>query len=224
MDFGRAFLYTFEDRDWIKKVLIAALLTIIPILGTLFVAGWALKITRNVIQGDPEPLAEWDDFGDYLVTGLQVVVIGLVYALPIILISACTSGISFTFLENSSSDELSMGFSAAMFCLSCLSIFYGIFLAFVVPAALGHFAATDQFGAAFRFREVFGLVKAAPVAYLMVLIGSFLAGIVAMLGLILCVIGVLFTSAYAQTIIAHLQGQAYLEATGGASSQVVEAV
>jgi hypothetical protein len=224
MDFGRAFLYTFEDRDWLRKLLIAALLMIIPFLGTMFVAGWALKITRQVIQGDPEPLADWDDFGGYLVKGFQVFVIGLVYALPIILISACTSGLSVTFLENSSGDEFSSAFSVVMLCVSCLSIFYGIFLAFMIPAALGNFAASDQFGAAFRFGEVFGLVRKAPMAYFMVFLGSLLAGIIAMVGIILCFIGVLFTSAYAQTIIANLQGQAYIEATGGVSSQAVETV
>jgi hypothetical protein len=82
-------------------------------------------------------------------------------------------------------------------------------VAFVLPAAIGNFAATGQLGAAFRFNEVFGLVRAAPGAYFMVFLGSIVASIIAGLGLIACIIGVLFTAAYAYMINAHLWGQAY---------------
>jgi hypothetical protein len=66
--------------------------------------------------------------------------------------------------------------------------------------------------AGFRFGEVFGMVRAVPVAYLMALLGGFVASIIASLGVILCVIGILFTAVYAYTINAHLYGQAYNEA------------
>jgi hypothetical protein len=46
----------------------------------------------------------------------------------------------------------------------------------------------------------------------MVLVGGFLAGMIAMVGTIACVIGVFFTIAYANAINAHLMGQAYNEA------------
>jgi hypothetical protein len=57
--------------------------------------------------------------------------------------------------------------------------------------------------------EVFGLVRAAPVAYLLVFVGSIAAGFIASLGTLACVIGVFVTSAYASTVNMHLIGQAY---------------
>jgi uncharacterized membrane protein len=40
MDFGRAFSFVFEDPDWLKKVAIAGLVMLIPVIGQLVVLGW----------------------------------------------------------------------------------------------------------------------------------------------------------------------------------------
>lgn len=224
MDFGKAFAFQFEDPDWLKKIGIAALLLFIPLLGVLWVTGWSLEITKRVIRREPDPLAAWDDFGGLLVRGFQVFIIGFVYALPIILLSTCIS-ILFpsVFDPNASNDNVASAIWVVVVCINCLSLLYGILLAFVIPAALGNFAAKEQFGAAFRFGEVLGLVRAAPMAYLLALIGNFIAGIIAMLGIILCFVGVLITNAYAQSVIGHLVGQAYNEATLKRALEVVEA-
>lgn len=74
-------------------------------------------------------------------------------------------------------------------------------------------AATDNLSAGFRFSEVIRLVRSAPGAYLMVLLGVIISGILGSLGVILCVIGVFFTLAYAMAVNGHLYGQAYREAT-----------
>lgn len=219
MEFGKAFSFPFEDQDWIKKLGIAGLLLIIPILGTLVVAGWALEVTRRVIQRDSQPLPDWSNFGDYIMKGLQMWVIGFVYSLPIILVSACQQG-ALVFMQDGSNTDQTMVTALAVLsaCFACVMIVYGIFIGFFLPAAFGRFAATGQMGAAFRFGEVFALVKAAPAAYLMVLLGSIVAGLVGSLGIILCVVGVLFTYAYAMVVNAHLWGQAYNVASSGQSA------
>jgi hypothetical protein len=57
-------------------------------------------------------------------------------------------------------------------------------MAYVVPAAIGRFADKGNLGAAFQFVQVFALVRNAPTAFLMVLLGYFLAGFIVPLGLI----------------------------------------
>jgi hypothetical protein len=224
MDFGKAFGFQFEDSDWLKKIGIGALLLIIPLLGALWVAGWSLEITKRVIRRDPAPLADWEDFGGYLVRGFQVFIIGFVYALPIILISTCISVLfPSVFDPGSSGEDVSAAIWVVVVCVNCLSLLYGILLAFVIPAALGNFADKEQFGAAFHFGEVLSLVRAAPMAYLLALIGNLLAGFIAMLGIILCFIGVVLTNAYAQSVIGHLNGQAYNEARSKLVLEPVEA-
>lgn len=211
MEFGKAFTFAFEDKDWLKKIGIAGLVMLIPIIGQLTVGGWALEITRRVAQREIETLPDWGAFGDYLMKGLKLFVISLVYALPIILLSLCAN-LPVMFLQDSSDETIITAISILSVCISCVVALLGIVLGFVLPAALAKFAVTGEIGAAFRFNEVFALVRAAPVAYLLVLLGSIVAGLIASLGMILCVIGVIFTSALAYAIQGHLWGQAYNEA------------
>ena len=224
MEFGKAFLYQFDDREWLKKLGIGALLLLIPLLGLLWIAGWSLEITKRVIRRDPEPLADWNDFGGYLVRGFQVFIIGFVYALPIILVSACVSVLFPSAFDPSAGNEIAASAWAAFACVNCVIILYSILLAFFIPAALGNFAAKEQFGAAFRFGEVWGLVRAAPGAYILVFLGSILAGFIAGLGVILCVIGVVITMSYANSVMGNLMGQAYNVATAEEQLELVEEV
>jgi Protein of unknown function (DUF4013) len=211
MNLGKAFTFAFEDKDWLKKLGIAGLVMLIPLIGQLTVSGWALETTRRVIQHEPEELGDWGAFGDYLVKGLKIFVIGIVYALPIILISICAN-LPLMFMGNGDNQSTTSILSLLSTCVSCLAAIYGIALWFLIPAALANFVVSGELGAAFRFSDVFALVRAAPGAYVLALIGGFVAAVLAGLGVILCVIGVIFTIAWAYTIQGHLWGQAYNEA------------
>jgi len=137
MEFGKAFSFAFEDKDWIKKLGIGALLMIIPFIGWLVVAGWGIEITKRVIQHDPQPLPDWSDFGGYLVKGLQVFVIGLVYSLPIILVNICQQGVTLFGQQGDTTDEtILMAVTVFAVCFGCVSFIYSIFLGFILPAAL----------------------------------------------------------------------------------------
>jgi len=209
MEFGKAFTYVFEDDDWIMKTIIAALVSLIPIIGQIIVMGWGLEVTRRVIKQEPNPLPDWSDFGGHIVKGLVAWVIGFVYALPIILIWICPT----VLLAAAGDDETVMTiYSVVSACFGCLTFLYVILLLLLYPAAIGKYVDTGEFGAAFRFGEIWGLVRAAPGAFFMTILGALIAGIIAPLGLILCFIGVLWTQAYAVLINSHLWGQAYNEA------------
>jgi len=87
----------------------------------------------------------------------------------------------------------------------------------MVPPALGNLASTDELGAAFRFGEVFGLLRAAIGPYLLsLLIIAVTALVLSPIGVLLCGIGVLLTSAYLQLLSGHLYGQAYKVAKAAA--------
>jgi hypothetical protein len=215
MDIGKAFTYIFDDQEWLMKVGIAALVTLIPIIGTLAVLGWMLEITRRVIQNQTPVLPAWDNFGGYLSRGFMAFVIGFIYALPVVVISACMQG-ALVPLYNQNNDAMNLAASGLTLVLGCLSVIYGILLGLVLPAAFARYADTGVVADAFKFTEVFKLVRAAPSAYLLVLIGSLLASVAASLGFIACFIGILFTSALAMAVNGHLYGQAYNVARGAA--------
>ena len=210
MNYGYAFSFQFKDNEWIKKFAIAALFTLIPIVGQLFLAGWGLEITRRVIKEDPEPLPEWNDFGTYIVKGIQLIIIGFVYTLPIILVQACTQGVYAAGSEEFYNEDAFVAVSVIVqTCMGCLTFFYSIFLGLFLPAAIGHFAAKGEFGAAFRFGEIFRILKAGPAAYVIVLLASFVMPFIALLGLMFCLVGALFTFPYVLTVMQYLYGEAY---------------
>jgi hypothetical protein len=206
MDFGLAFTFPFKDPDWFKKIIILGLVGLIPIIGQLVVLGWAFEIARRVIRGDYQPLPELD-FGEQLGKGFQVWLIALVYAIPIIL-ATIPLAIADSLAANAGGDAQNI-VAILSVCCSAVIFLYGLFLGFVLPAAIGRFADKGNLGAAFQFGEVFGLVRNNPVAYLLVLLGYVVAGFIAPAGSILCIIGVILTAVYSQAIIYHLTGQAY---------------
>jgi hypothetical protein len=101
---------------------------------------------------------------------LKAFVIGLVYAIPIILVGACQGLIPA--LAGNGDDTVNSIITVVTVCFSCVIFIYAIFLALVLPAAYGKFAASEELGAAFRFSEVVGLVRAAPSAYLIVVLAT----------------------------------------------------
>ena len=57
MDFGSAFSFVFQDEDWIKKILLIAVISLIPIVGQIVALGFALEVMKRVINSDPTPSA-----------------------------------------------------------------------------------------------------------------------------------------------------------------------
>jgi hypothetical protein len=99
-------------------------------------------------------------------------------------------------------------------CTSILSVIYNLLLVFLYPAVYAYFIDhNEEIGAGFRFGSIFGLIKKAPMAYLLVWIGSIIAGVISGLGIIACIIGIIITASYSVLIMFHFYGQAYLEAT-----------
>jgi len=218
MDIGRSFTYVTQDQDWIKKVLLGGVITLIPIAGPLFAFGYMLETMRNIIAEQEVPLPEIGDFGAKLVEGLKVWVISFIYALPLVLFSICAQSGSLApvIAENVDPDTLevltsvSIGVSA---CCGCLLLLYAILMGLILPFAWGKYAETVQIGAAFRLGEIFEMLKSNVGSAVVVLLVNGLAGFVAALvGTIACGIGLIFTLFYAQLVMAFLYGSLYRQA------------
>ena len=211
MNFGSAFSFPFQDPDWLKKITIVAVISLIPIIGQLFLLGWALDITRRVIHNETHLVPDLD-FGAQLMDGFRVLGASMIYVLPIIVVTIPLAILSV--FAGDSPDQATLqtvtGIAGAFFGL--IVIVYSILLAFLLPAAYGNIAAKGEFRAALRFQEVIALVLAAPGAYLIGLLGVIVAGLIVPLGPVLCIVGVFLMSTYYSMVAAHFYGQAYNEA------------
>jgi hypothetical protein len=124
MDIGSSFTYMFEDESWIKKILIGGIVSLVPIVN--FAAlGYVVEVIRNVRDGRPTPLPEWDDFGQYFMNGLWLAIIGLVYSIPFLLLGCimfATTGGFAAMAGNGGPDEATAGALAIIpTCLGCLA-------------------------------------------------------------------------------------------------------
>lgn len=211
MDIGKSFTFVFEDPNWAGKIIIGGLITLIPIVGWLFVIGYLVAIARNIIKGDPQPLPEWSDFGQIFVDGIYGFVIAFVYVLPIIIVS-CVFWAPLSLISPDSGDG-SFLFTLLSCCFSAFVFIYAVIVGwFFIPAALGRYAETSDLASALRFGEVLDVSRADPVAFLIALLIAWVASFLASFGLILCCVGVIFTAFYAQCVTGHIYGQAYLSA------------
>jgi hypothetical protein len=215
MDVGRSFSYVTDDEEWWKKILIGGLLTLIPVIGGFYGMGYMIETLTNVIRGREVPLPEAvDDFGGKLVKGLLSWVISLIYALPLIIVSACAgagSGVFANAIDDPQTGE-TVGVVWSV-CFGCVSFLYGILMGLVLPFALATYADTGQLGDALKLGKIFGMLKENIGPAFVVLLVSMLAGILAAIaGTILCGIGLFVTALYAQLVMAYLYGNLYLKA------------
>ncbi len=220
MDLGRAVGFVFEDQDWLKKVLIGGVVWLIPIVGQLLAVGYGLEVARRVVKGHPQPLPEWDEWGTKIVEGFMNGVIGFVWALPIIVVASCF-GFLLIPLTNSGGDEVGFLSIVLSLCIGLIVLIYSLALALVLPAAVMNYVTTGELGAAFRFGEIFGMVRANLGAYLMVLVvTAIVTPLISMVGSVALGCGALFTSFYATLVMYHAYGQAYRTAAGNVEGAV----
>ncbi len=200
--------FIFKDEYWFKKITLPAICILIPLIGQVVVAGWSLKIAKNVIDGIEEPLPDLD-FVEDLKRGIFFLGIQIVYSVPTYLFSSIIVWLSTTLIKNitMSMDEISV--------LTLLSfIFYTIILIFFTicaQIAQMNFITKNDFKAAFKLKEIWHLFTANPFDWILVyMIGSLLFFILSPLGLLVCIIGLFFSITYISAVTSHLTGQAYL--------------
>ena len=224
MQIGKSFTYAFEDAKWFSKLLIGAIISIVPILNFAW-GGYTTEIMRRVFRNDPEPLADWDDFGRKFMDGLILVVAGFIYALPFLLLTIPLFPIFFAAFSDSSSlqDTMAMVSGGLSIVIICLLSLYGLFLTVFFPAVQINFAHKGSFGSCFEIGAIikratgdFGNYLLAWLMYLVFafvigLIGGTIAGILAIIPCIGWILSLLITAVMTPLIgvvYAHLFGQA----------------
>lgn len=228
MDAEKSFTFPFEDKEWISKLGLGALILMVPIL-TFAWSGYLVDIIRNVMSGNPKPLPAWDDLGKKFNEGLILFGAMLIYASPIIVAVCLPLGIttaSGLFSGNNNSQDMSRIITEAggilFLGLLCVAFLYGLVLSILYPAILILFAREGTFAACFKLREAMTLIRknAGPffIAWALGLAASLGAGLLAgfanlAIGFIPCigwVIGLALSfasSIYANAVYAHLFGQ-----------------
>ena len=216
MDIGKALTFVTEDKKWIEKILVAALL-VFSVIGILAVLGWMAEITRRVIRQDAELLPEWSNLGKYFVDGLIVAAIGFVWMLPFLLLTLCAAVFAGVVASISTDGGNDGGLAIWLnVCIAFVSLPYALAVSFLVPPMIGIYAMQGTFAEAVNPAKAWRLARANIGGFL---VAWLLAGVVGFaastIGTILCLIGAYPLGAYAVAVSGHLYGQACREGMAG---------
>lgn len=208
MNFGLAFSYLFQEKDWFRKLLIPSLCMLIPFIGWLVALGWALKIAENIISGSEELLPELN-FGNDLLRGLFAFLISFVYSLPVTIISSISGWFgNWSWFGGDVGTVFATLFGGF---LGLIAFVLGILASFFSLGAIANYVAKQDLGAAFRLNEVAKLLRTNLGDWFIVALGSVLAiGLIGPLGTVACIVGIVLTMTYGFAVTSHLLGQAYL--------------
>jgi hypothetical protein len=224
MDIGKAFTFPFEDDDWLTKLFLGAIVSIVPILNFAW-GGYTVDLMRNVIDGVERPLPGWSDFGDKFVKGFIIWIAGFIYALPVFIIGCLPLGFLVipASLEGAQlSDALAATFTGVGIVLICILALYLLALTFFYPAVYINFARKGSFGSCFEIGEIVKIISEHTskyfTAWLVSIVGGIVVGIIVMLlsfvlAIIPCIGWILtwvisaLSSVYIFAIYSHLFGQ-----------------
>ena len=187
---GDSFGLPFRDREWVGKIVVQALILIIPIVGLIATAGWMLMTFDNLRAGRQELAPA----GFHLSRGIGLFGAWLIYAIVLSIPGDILSGIG-------SGINANHGYYGGPFTGlgSVLSFGAQLLLYFLLPSIIvmtyhhGFSGGLDVPGV---WRLATSNVNNSVIAGLMM----FVAGLVAAVGLVACCIGVFFTGAYAAVV------------------------
>ena len=178
------------------------------VVGVFFLAGYAARLTRNVIAGHPQPLPEWDNLGESFSEGLMLFCIALIYMLPVIVLAVAV-GVPAAILNAAQSEDVRNVGGGVLGCAWCFIMPLSLAISFVLPAGLLMAITKQRFGAAFEFSKVWAFIRENIGNYIMAFLVYIVARFFAGFGVILLCIGIVFTEFWAMCAYGHAFGQAY---------------
>jgi hypothetical protein len=192
-----AFAWPLRDPEWLTKLLITALILLIPIVGAINGLGWMLASLDRLRAGD-ERLAPASL--RYIGRGFPLFVVNLVYVLGVAMVAALIYIPAVIVASGQSQGQANPALISLAVMLSLLAFSVAslgsLVLDFAMPSIV---LATDrngirgglQIGAVVRASRA--NISNTLIAGLMLIAASFVGS----LGVVACGVGILFTTAYA---------------------------
>lgn len=207
LDLGRCFAFFFRDPDWVRKLLIGSLFTVLAVflVGSFFLAGYMIRLIRGAAGGETHPLPEWDDLSGIFMDGLYAIAAYLMYLLPVIVLSIVLAVVvgAANFGEGEPSPLVAL--VAVVWWMIVALIMLAILV--FVPAAMVRLALKGTIRSAFDFEKIFDFIKRNIGNYLLAILAFILANFASQFGLLLLCIGIIPASFWATAVGAYAFGE-----------------
>ncbi len=202
VNIGEAFGYVFRSHNWFGRLAVGALCLLffwVFFIPLFILLGYSVETARVISRGERE-LPPWTNIGQKLSEGFLLAVVLFIWNLPGSILSSSVGG--WRCVGSSCSYAPSV-----LAPLAPLGGLYSLLLGLITAAIWSQFL-DGGFTAAFDFRAIFRRASLQPgmtvIVWLMAIVAGILGGVV---GVLLIVIGLLFTLPYSFAVIAHLYGQ-----------------
>ena len=209
LDIREAFLFPFKDPNWIVKVLLGAVFTALSVvvIGIPVLFGYFIELIQRVQRSEQYPMPEWKDPGVKYIVGLKFLVTLIVYFLPLFVV-LIPLVIMFALMTVVNPDIIEMLTETTAVGLAVLLILpYSLLMYFVMPFIAIQFAERESIRDGLRISTIYSAARAQWQNALIVALLVIGVRILAVLGLVFFLVGILATSFYAYLVAFHLYGQ-----------------
>ena len=200
--FGDTIGWPTRDPEWIRKVILMGLITLIPVVGAIAVLGWMLAALDNLRAGRQElPPAGFAQLG----RGVNLFLVLLVYGLGLgaVLVFLFGAGAALAAVGSQGAGSAGLeAFGALFLGLGWLGAIAGQLLLFALLPAIILQTERGGIGAGLRIGEVAGLARRHAALTLTAGLMSLLAYVLGGLGAFICGIGYFLTIAYGYAMMA----------------------
>ncbi len=230
LDIGRALKYSFEDPEWVTKLLIGALLMFVGIMFSFLLVGliplmmlngYVIAVARNVARDNDVPLPRWENFGELLADGFRQWVATFIWSLPLLILYIPLI-IFFVLASSGDSDTLAgLAFLTTIIC-GLPAMAYGLFLALISPIITWQIAAEGSISAALDVRRVWQILRDNLGSVVIIALVIWGVNVLAQtLGMLICGVGIFVTLIWSLWVQGHLIGQLGRMAQGTPPAEVI---
>jgi hypothetical protein len=133
-DYIAPFTYFFKSKNWLRKFILASLLTF-TLVGATPILGWSIQIVRRVGAGETPEVPELSDWKTYWRLGGQFAFMNVIWLLPVLL-AVILLYLPLIFATSIKPGSLLFVLGGALACVLIFLLVYSILYIFLVPSML----------------------------------------------------------------------------------------
>ena len=206
---SEAFSFPFKDPDWVSKALIGGIFTLLSIIliGIPVLYGYYIELVQRLRRHEQNPLPEWSELGVKFIVGVKFLITLFVYYLPLIIIMfPILIIVAIASIQESHMAGM-FGGAALLTVIFLVVIPYSLFMSVLTPIISVEYAEKESMGDGLQVGKILKLFKVHWQDCLIATLITIGVGILASVGIIFFIVGILFTSFYASLVRFHLYGQ-----------------
>ncbi|VUT27897.1 MAG: hypothetical protein SYNGOMJ08_00452 [Candidatus Syntrophoarchaeum sp. GoM_oil] len=210
MDIESAIKFPINDENWIKKIVIGGILSLIPIVN-LLVSGFYLKTMEKAINRSAG-MPEWEGWCELFVKGLIGAIIAFIYLLIPTIVIAVMCGGAFLSAGAMGGEGAILAMFAAMFGGLAIGGILAIIFGFFIPMALAMYVSSNSIGSAFKIGELLSRIKSVLgdylITYVVVIVLMIVLSVISAIPILGWIIAI-FGGFYIGVVASKMFGEAY---------------